>query len=229
MNHIMLTTSPFPTLHEILKETPTASVVLEKYGLDYCCAGKRPLDEACREVGIDPGRVLDDIQFHSDREAGGAIHPLLWDTDFLIEYIMQNHHRYLRMELPTLVNMMEKVVTKHGDKYPDAAAILELLGELSRDLLSHLDNEESGLFDRSLRSDKLFIQKEVSAHESDHDDVGRKLHRLRALTNDFTPPAGACTTHRTAYARMKDLMHDTMQHVFLENALLFPNLLEELS
>ncbi len=219
--------TPFPTLHDILKQTPTASVVLEKYGLDYCCAGKRSLDQACAEHGLDPTKVLADIQFHSAHEAGGAIHPMLWDTDFLIAYIVQNHHRYLRMELPTLVSMMEKVVTKHGATFPDTAAILELLGELSRELLTHLEGEEAGIFNASFRKDLAFVQREVKTHESDHDDVGRKLHRLRALTNNFTPPPGACTTHRTAYARMKDLMHDTMQHVFLENALVFPNLLNQ--
>lgn len=205
-------------------ETPTASVVLEKYGLDYCCAGKRTLDAACSDHGLDPAKVMNDIVYHSQNEAGGAIHPSLWDTDFLISYIVQNHHRFLRDQLPVLSAMMTKVVTKHGDRFPDAAAIQELLGELERELLVHLDEEEQGIFDHNRRSDAAYMVSEIRKHEEDHDDVGRKLHRLRALTNDFTPPDGACMTHRTAYARMKDMMHDTMQHVFLENALLFPKL-----
>jgi regulator of cell morphogenesis and NO signaling len=223
MLHIT-TPAPFPTLHQILMETPTASVVLEKYGLDYCCAGKRTLDAACNEHGLDPAKVMHDIMFHSQNEAGGAIHPSLWDTDFLISYIVQNHHRYLREQLPALSAMMTKVVTKHGDRFPDATAIQELLGELEQELLVHLDDEEQGVFNRDRRSDAAYMISEIRKHEEDHDDVGRKLHRLRALTNDFTPPDGACMTHRTAYARMKDMMHDTMQHVFLENALLFPKL-----
>jgi regulator of cell morphogenesis and NO signaling len=120
---------------------------------------------------------------------------------------------------------MSKVVSKHGERFMDAPAILELLVELQDSLLSHLDDEERVLFSpthASLSAEEL--QKIIAAHESEHEEVGRKLQRLRAITSDFTPPEGACTTHRSAYTTMRSFYEDTMQHVYLENAVLFPQL-----
>jgi regulator of cell morphogenesis and NO signaling len=123
---------------------------------------------------------------------------------------------------------MTKVVSKHGERFLDAPAILELLLELQTALFSHLEDEEQVLFSASraeLSSEQ--IRSIVTSHETEHEEVGRKLQRLRAITSDFSPPEGACTTHRSAYTTMRAFYEDTMQHVFLENAVLFPQMLEQ--
>ena len=42
------------TVAEIAADSLAAVRVFEKYGIDYCCGGKRPLAEVCREKGHDP-------------------------------------------------------------------------------------------------------------------------------------------------------------------------------
>ena len=42
-------------------EHPESTPVLERYGIDYSCAGKS-LEYACRQRGIDPQFVLDEIR-----------------------------------------------------------------------------------------------------------------------------------------------------------------------
>lgn len=53
---------------EIVAERLGRSRVFEKYDLDYCCGGQTPLNEACREKGIDPEEVLNALSV-SDAEA----------------------------------------------------------------------------------------------------------------------------------------------------------------
>jgi regulator of cell morphogenesis and NO signaling len=44
---------------------------------------------------------------------------------------------------------------------------------------------------------------------------------MRAITNKYTPPDGACQTHRSAYHLLREFSEDLMQHVFIENTVLF--------
>ena len=61
--------------------------------------------------------------------------------------------------------------------------------------------------------------------EAEHDAAGELLHELRRLSDDFTPPDGACNTYRVLYALLAEFEADLHQHVHLENNLLFPKAL----
>ena len=56
----------------------------------------------------------------------------------------------------------------------------------------------------------------------EHEILEKTLHRLRLLTNDYTAPEAACTSHRLSYSLLKELDDDLVQHLYLENDILFP-------
>lgn len=217
------------SLSDILRNAPASVGVFHHHGLDYCCGGKTSLESACVEKGLDTQKVLSEIMAKADEDGPGTnLHLDLWDTAFLSQYIIENHHRYLRSVLPLACTQMAKVVSKHGEGFTESKAILQLIEELQSTLLIHLDEEETGLFATpASASQPQDIKTIVEKHEEDHEEVGQKLQRLRAITNDFTPPAGACTTHRAAYDTMRRIYEDTMQHVYLENAVLFPKMISD--
>src|SRR5262245_54648784 len=102
---------PRRTVGELVTERPTRSRVFERFGIDYCCGGRRPLAAACDESGVETGRVLEALREvdaeATDRneknwaEAGSAE---------LVEHILSVHHVFLRRELPRLGAMLDKVV-----------------------------------------------------------------------------------------------------------------------
>lgn len=65
----------------------------------------------------------------------------------------------------------------------------------------------------------------VMMHE--HDDHGVSLQRTRELACAFEVPAGACGTWRALYAALEKLESDLMEHIHLENNVLFPRALDE--
>ena len=65
----------------------------------------------------------------------------------------------------------------------------------------------------------------ISVMESEHDEAGRDLEDIQKLTNNLTPPEGACNTWLTLYAGLKTFSADLMEHVHLENNILFPRAL----
>ena len=58
--------------------------------------------------------------------------------------------------------------------------------------------------------------------ESDHEEAGELLQRLRYLTKDYQPPSDGCTTYQLCYRELERFEADLHRHVHLENNLLFP-------
>lgn len=56
----------------------------------------------------------------------------------------------------------------------------------------------------------------------EHDTLKKVLTRFRSLTNNYMAPDNACTSHRVAFSLLQELDDDIVQHLYLENEVLFP-------
>ncbi len=225
------------TVSDIVRTLPSASAVFLRNGIDYCCGGKRTLEEACATASADLATVQQALDALSSNEGNASLHMDLWKTGFLVDYILHNHHDYVRAATPVIREKLSKVRTKHGERFPEIHAIGELFEDLVQTLQGHLQDEEEHLFPhmRAMSDAKdsgkpldatllASMRIEVNKHEMEHTDVGKKLERMRAITNNFTPPPGACQTHQAVYHLLQEFCDDLMQHVFIENAVLFAKL-----
>ncbi|MBI2794829.1 MAG: DUF542 domain-containing protein [Ignavibacteria bacterium] len=216
------------TLSSLALGSQAAVFVLEKYDFDYCCKGQQTLEDACQNAQISASEILQEIRNTEASETSSVFRPWLWDAPMLISYIVQNHHRYLRHSLPLLKSSILRVASKHGERFPETYSLAEIIEDLCEELLAHLDEEEAVVFSpqvMELRYEEL--KPMIDSLDTEHQHVGTVLLKLRDLTNRFTPPAEACTTHRTTYRLLREVFQDTMHHVFLENSVLFPKLLQE--
>jgi regulator of cell morphogenesis and NO signaling len=57
---------------------------------------------------------------------------------------------------------------------------------------------------------------------SEHDSHGKQLEELHRISNDFIPPKDACATWSSLYAGLEILEKELMEHIHLENNILFP-------
>jgi len=57
---------------------------------------------------------------------------------------------------------------------------------------------------------------------AEHDDHGEHLRELERLTLDFTAPDDACPTWRALYVGARKLAEDLVEHIHIENNVLFP-------
>ena len=219
---------PASTLADLAVTYPQASRVFRRHGLDYCCHGRRPVSAACEERGLDPAALLGEIVAESRDGAGGirwAERPLPAVVDRIVAY----YHARLRGELPLLVQMARKVEAVHAEKASVPRGLATHLDELTRELLEHLEKEEQGLFPAIAPGPGggplARVAPIVTALEREHEDVALALRRTRELTADLVPPAEACTTWRALYLRLDELEAELMEHVHLENNVLFPRAL----
>ncbi|MDP7639874.1 MAG: iron-sulfur cluster repair di-iron protein [Candidatus Hydrogenedentes bacterium] len=216
---------------ELVAERIARSRVLEKYGIDYCCGGDKPLTDACALRGIPVEEVLADLN-----EAELAL-PETEDIDYnsmvldqLVDHILSTHHAYLAEELPRLLGLAKKVAKAHADSDPRVPEFTSLVRALVEELNMHLGKEEQILFPfilQIVRSDTLpmmpfgTIANPIAAMESEHDSAGEALRRLRILSDDYTEPAWACDTYRALLDGLRGFELDLHQHIHKENNILF--------
>jgi regulator of cell morphogenesis and NO signaling len=139
----------------------------------------------------------------------------------VIGRIVNHYHARLRLELPLLLQMARKVEAVHVEKESVPKGLAAHVEALSQTLLDHLDKEEQGLFPLLLSGRGGQPGPTVFALEREHEDVALGLQKTRSLTANLTPPAEACTTWRALYLRLDELEGEVMEHVHLENNVLF--------
>jgi regulator of cell morphogenesis and NO signaling len=212
------------TLADLATTHPAASRVFHRYGLDFCCGGRRPLAEACRERGLDEVAIVDAIE----RESAADTSSPRWDIApiaDLVAFIVARYHERLRDELPQLVALARKVEAKHADKAACPRGLTSHLVAVHENVLLHLAKEERVLFPLILEGVGRMAAGPVRVMEQEHDDHRDALLRTRSLTSDFNAPAEACTSWRALYLRLDALEADLMEHIHLENHVLFTRVL----
>lgn len=213
------------TLAELAATFPEASRVFHRSGLDYCCGGSRSLLEACTAHGLDPAAILREIAPSGTPDPADS-----WNArplPGLIQYVVSRFHDDLRRELPELVALAEKVERKHAEKPSCPRGLAEHLRAVHESVLDHLAKEEMVLFPLILAGQGGHAAGPIQAMEYEHRDHARNLERTRELTNSFSPPPEACTSWQALYLRLHQLEADLMEHIHLENNVLFPRALRE--
>ncbi|MFC0471422.1 iron-sulfur cluster repair di-iron protein [Halalkalibacter kiskunsagensis] len=217
---------------EIVTKFPKASDLFKSYRIDFCCGGNRPIIEAINERNLSAEEVLTNLNTLYQETTALNESRIEWESASyreLIDHIINKHHRYINEELPQLSPYITKVLRVHGAGQPHLAMIHRLFHELRVELEQHLIKEETEDFPLILELEQNRTEenvnkllKVVEELENEHSHAGNILKELRDVTNDFTPPEGACGTYRLVYQRLEHLESDLFQHIHLENNVLFP-------
>ena len=223
------------TLADYVKQDFHAAAVFEKYGLDFCCRGKRPIGDACKDKNIDPEKVIEELNMLRTNGSGKTERFDTWELDFLVDYIVNKHHSYVKEMLPTLSFHTQKIMSVHGDRHPELIKIAHLFAQVKTELDQHLVKEEQILFPyvKALAHAKKrgepfppnrfgTVMNPIAMMEQEHDAVGQMCFSIRELSSDYTPPPDGCTTYQITFKELKEFEEDLHQHIHLENNILFP-------
>lgn len=223
------------TLAQIVNSNYKAANVFEKYHLDFCCKGKRTLENACTEQQLSASDIALELQAVCAETSDSFLDFDEMPLAQLCDYIVATHHGYVKNEMPQIYAYLHKVSSKHGDRHPELHKIFETFAAVKEEMESHMKKEELILFPRIKELEKLsenknailqmnisYLKSPILVMEQEHDHAGQLLEEIRSLTNDYTPPADACTTYRLSFASLKAFETDLHQHVHLENNILFP-------
>ena len=207
------------TLGNIASSVPGATSVFRALKLDFCCGGDVVLAAAARKQGLDPELVVRELETLAASDK--AVSPEL-DTASMISEILTRYHEVHRRELPELFKLACKVEAVHGDHLSAPNGLADTLQEMVGELEVHMKKEELILFPAMLRNAGSPLSAPISQMRHDHDDHGAYLRRLDEITHGFELPEGACRSWQVLYAGTRKLADDLVEHIHLENNILFP-------
>lgn len=206
------------SLGQIAVGLPGATAVFRRLKLDFCCGGQVSLAQAAAEKGLDAQAVLAELAgLQRSAEMPGET-----DPGALVDHILSRYHEVHRQQLPELVRMARRVEAVHREHPRVPAGLADLLEAMHAELLSHMEKEEQILFPLLRAGGSDFVRQPIGIMRAEHVEHGATLEKLAAVTDDATPPADACNTWRALYAGLGQLREDLMDHIHLENNLLFP-------
>jgi len=211
------------SLGQLARQIPGATRVFHDYQLDFCCGGKQSLGEAAQAAGLDAQaiearlRSLQALALEDGRDWGNAL-----PAD-LIAHILARYHEVHRQQLPELVRLARRVEQVHGDREDCPLGLADHLVVMHQELESHMQKEEQILFPMLARGLGTMAGGPITVMRMEHDEHGQALQRLGELTNDITLPRAACNTWRALYLGLRTLREDLMEHIHLENNILFEN------
>jgi regulator of cell morphogenesis and NO signaling len=227
------------TLGQIAANDLRKAQIFKKYGLDFCCGGKKTVKEACAEKGLDVTKVEQELQQADRFPASRPLPYNEWNLDFLADYIVNTHHSYVRKTLPDIVTYAAKVHKVHGDRHPELKQIHELVDEVNAELTGHMVKEERVLFPYvkelvnarsgagALHASQLgSVQNPINMMEMEHELVGKNLDEIRKLSNNYQLPEDACASYSLLYRMLDEFEEDLHLHIHLENNILFPKAIE---
>jgi regulator of cell morphogenesis and NO signaling len=220
----------------VVKDYRTADV-FRKYGIEYCCGGRIALSLAC-ELKAQNESVLMIALRKSIQEVNvsNTLEYNDWPVDFLTDYIINVHHHYLKKALPVLLEHITRFADGHSKQFNYLGEMQRIVKKLNEDMLPHMQHEEevifpyikqiyrakangepyASLFVRTLRKpvENIIMQ--------EHEMASKNIFRLRELTNNYTTPENACVSHKVVFSKCREVDNDIVQHVHLENNILFP-------
>ncbi|HLU67568.1 MAG TPA: iron-sulfur cluster repair di-iron protein [Kofleriaceae bacterium] len=217
-----MTTDINRTLGDLARELPAAARVLLRYRIDFCCKGNRTLAAACQQAGLDAETVAREIAEASRQPDTQPRWQDLSQAE-LASFIETHYHAGLRREVPSLIAAARRVEKVHAAKPAVPAGLADLLETFWLDMQAHMQKEEMVLFPmlrQGARGPAVYAP--IRVMEREHDGHGATLERVRQVTGDLVAPEHACATWRALYQGLAALESDLMQHIHLENNVLFP-------
>ncbi|MFI5221089.1 MAG: iron-sulfur cluster repair di-iron protein [Bacteroidia bacterium] len=226
------------TIGQIVAEDFRTSDVFRSHGIDFCCGGKKSLQKACEEHQVDMNVLENELKIIAEVSVRSHDYDS-WELDFLTDYIINTHHKYVEKETMLIYEYAKKVASVHGDRHPEMVEVSELFFDLAQELIAHMRKEEMILFpyikqlSKSKQENAAFIPPPFGSAENpvnmmmhEHEVAGELLKKINELTRQYTPPADACNTFRVLLGKLNEYENDLHTHIHLENNILFPKTLE---
>ncbi|OXA86438.1 iron-sulfur cluster repair di-iron protein [Flavobacterium hercynium] len=223
------------TIGSFVAEDFRTAAVFSKFKIDFCCKGNRTVTEVCEKQNIDADTLLQNVYDVLESDTSGNIDFNSWPLDLLADYIEKTHHRYVEEKSQVLLAFLDKLCKVHGANHPELFRINELFIGCAGELSQHMKKEELMLFPfvkrmvKTKESDGILTQPSfgtvsnpIAMMMHEHDGEGERFREIAELTNNYNPPADACTTYKVTFAMLKEFEEDLHKHIHLENNILFP-------
>lgn len=139
----------------------------------------------------------------------------------LIDHLLERYHDRHREQLAELLALARKVERVHGGRGDCPRGLADHLAAMQQELERHMQKEEQVLFPLLARGFPPMVRGPIAVMRMEHEQHGDALRELDAITRGNALPADACGTWRALAAGIAEFRADLLQHIALENEVLF--------
>lgn len=227
------------TIGKIVAADFRTARVFENHGIDFCCGGKVALMTVCAEKGLDLAAITSELEAVQNEPAERSQNYSSWALPFLIDYIVNTHHLYLKENDGQIAAYARKIADVHGARHPEVIRIAAIFDKIATDMAAHLQEEEEVFFPAVKRADaagtagqtpdvkdRETIRVSLLKLHREHEEIGDAVHTIRHLSHEYAIPDDVCNTFMVTYRKLKEFEDDLHKHVHLENNILFPKAAE---
>lgn len=211
--------------------------VFRNYGIGYCCGGKWPMDIACEMNGVDIDKLQAELEaIVRSITVSNRLNFDDFETNFIINYIINVHHQYIKKTLEGTKQLLSEFVEEHIEKFPYLADVQDQFENFEKKMIPSMQREEEVVFPYIRHIAHAYKHKEPYAallirtmkkpvEDSlfkGNEAITAIILTIRELTNAYTPPEKVCVSHKVVLAKLKELDNDLMHHFYLEQSILYP-------
>jgi len=222
---------------DIVKADYRTADVFRKHGIEFCCGGRRSLELVCEEKGVDAEMLQRELEQATKKiYLPNNLNFHDWSIEFLIDYIVNIHHEYLKKSILPAQEYLARFAEGHSKKYPYVIELAATFNNLVSEILPEIGEEEDIIFPYIRQVSHAYNSKAPYAGllvrtlrkpvknmtEREHRSVYQNLLRMRELTNYYTAPENACPNHKVTFLKLNEIDNDLIQHLYLEYSILSP-------
>jgi len=205
----------------VLQMFPHAADVLEDAGIQFCCHGAKPLNEAAASAGYSVDELLAMIEAR-------PLPPDIVDWSQrplpeLTEFLTADHKDLALRRLPRMRDVIEREIAMHPH-VPRLRRIRMLLADLSAMLTTHMAHEERDLFPWIAAADRgvclIRLGQRVLREHVEHRIVCERLRTMTELSARLQLQDG------DLFRELQELSRPIHLHIHLENNVLYPRAIE---
>jgi regulator of cell morphogenesis and NO signaling len=158
-----------------------------------------------------------------------------WPLDLLVDYVLKIYHRSAREMMPEITALLNEVIENDSTTNPNLMKINDLFIASVSDLDIHFQKEENVLFPFILEMYDAVnegrqpepihcgtISHPISVMMSDHAGEADRYEVISRLTNSYAVPSDGSQQHRLLIKQLKSFHDMLLQHIHLENEIIFP-------
>jgi regulator of cell morphogenesis and NO signaling len=231
--------TPDSIVGEVVKLNFKTARLFQANNIDYCCGGNITISEACKEVGINPEQLIQQLEILAVQKDPDSEYFNNLGLGELSDYIVKRHHAYVRDSIPVLKQNLEKICRVHGEHHPELFQINELFTGSAGDLTMHMQKEEIMLFPFIKRLELAKkgnlplpsspfgpVSNPIGMMMAEHQVEGDRFKETSLISRNYQLPEDACATYHVTFQQLKDFENDLHRHIHLENNILFQKAIE---
>ncbi|NJN78164.1 MAG: DUF542 domain-containing protein, partial [Saprospiraceae bacterium] len=98
----------------------------KKFGIDFCCGGKNTVEFVCKKHGVNRAKLEAELAAVSGINNQATHDFNSWELPFLIDYIINVHHKYVTSKVDLIHQYARKVARVHGHAAAETVEIADL-------------------------------------------------------------------------------------------------------